>query len=132
MKNIYEIIKESRLCEVCKKPLEAKAHGNQIMHPECAYLHKKKVQKEKYKIGNTVKLMIQKNEAIAAQLHKMDEQKSGIPYLYAMEQGLKFNCPATLRDHLKKTIHMFDNYGYSIETINNDTLIFIYHESELQ
>ncbi len=119
------------VCPVCNEPLDPDAHGNRIMHVECAYEHKKESQKEKYKIGNQAKLMIQKNEAVAALLYKMDPDKRGISHLQASEFGLKFNCPVTKRVHQNKTINMIDQYGYSIEENNHQTIITIYHESEL-
>jgi hypothetical protein len=121
-----------RDCKFCQLPLADDTHGNRIFHEECAYKEKKKRQKEKYKIGNSVKLMIQKNEAVAAHLYMIDKQKRGISYLEAMEQGLKFNCPTTKLKHLNKDIHMFDHFGYCIETVNGEILIFIYHESDIQ
>ncbi|HUX97904.1 MAG TPA: hypothetical protein VMV47_19385 [Bacteroidales bacterium] len=121
-----------RLCKRCNEPLEEGAHGNRKSHPDCASKLKKQHQKEKYKIGNSAKLMIQKNEAIAADLYKMDHQKHGIPLLQASEFGLKFSCHTITIKHLKKDIHMFFQYGYSIETFNGENLIFIHHESDFQ
>ncbi len=123
---------ENRFCIICHEPLEAKAHGNRKSHQACGDEYKKMHQREKYKIGNSAKLTIQKNEAVAAHLYKIDQQKLGIPYLAALELGLKFTCPSTPREHLNKTIHMFDKYGYSIETVNGETLIYFYHEDDLQ
>lgn len=57
---------EERICSYCKEPLDPMAHGNQRMHPECAYLEKKDRQKSRYQIGNEAKLKIQKNENILA------------------------------------------------------------------
>jgi hypothetical protein len=126
--NKYQIIAQ-RLCLRCSKPLDSSEHGNRKSHEDCAKKYKKQRQTEKYKIGNPAKLMIQKNEAVAAHLYKLDQQKLGIPFTVAMELGLKFNCPTTKRKNLNKEINMFDNYGYTIETINGEILIFIYHES---
>ena len=123
---------EKRICKICQISLSDNDHGNRKAHKDCAYEHKKQHQKEKYKIGNSIKLMIQKNEAVAAYLYKLDNQKSGIPYLTAMELGLKFNCPSIIREHLSKKVYFFDQYGFTIETINGDNLIFIFHESDLQ
>jgi uncharacterized Fe-S cluster-containing radical SAM superfamily protein len=106
-------------------------HVNRKAHPDCAKNYKKQHQKEKYQIGNTAKLMIQKNEAVAARLYEMDKQKTGIPFTYAMEQGFRFDCPTFTRKHLNKTVNMFDHYGYVLETIKGEILIFIYYESEL-
>lgn len=122
---------ENRFCNVCQGPLETKEHGNRKAHMDCAYENKKQKQKEKYKIGNSVKLMIQKNEALAAHLYNRDQKKLGFPYLVVLELGLKFTCPSTPRVYLNKKINMFDKYGYSIETINGETLIFFYHEDDL-
>jgi hypothetical protein len=120
-----------RICRICKQPLEEDSHGNAKAHKSCSYLNKKQHQKEKYKIGNSAKLMIQKNEEVAAYLYILDKERSGIPFLVAMEYGLKFNCPSTKRNHLNITLYMFDQFGYALETINGEHLIFIYHESEL-
>ncbi len=126
----YHIIAK-RLCMRCSKPLDSTEHGNKKSHPNCASKYKKQHQKEKYKVGNSAKLMIQKNEAVAAHLYKLDQQKNGIPFTVAMELGFKFDCPSTLRNHLNMKIHMLDKYGYTLETINGEILIFIYYESEL-
>jgi hypothetical protein len=115
----------------CSKPLDSREHGNRKSHKDCAYSYKKLHQKEKYKVGNSVKLMIQKNAAVAKKLYKLDALKCGIPYLEAMEYGLKFSCPSTIREHLNKKVYFFDQYGFTIETINGDNLIFIYHETDL-
>ena len=124
---------EEKICSYCNEPLDPMAHGNQRMHPECAYKHKMERQKNKYQIGNSAKLRIQKNEEILAQLHKQDPEKRGFPYRIVLENGLKFDCPYTERNspHINCGIFMFDQYGYSIDKLNNDTLIFIYHVSEL-
>lgn len=108
-------------------------HGNRKYHETCAMEQKLERQKEKYKIGNEAKLKIQKTEAALTRLYKMDPEKNGISYFRAIEHGLQFNAPYRLRENslLDKTINFFDQYGYYIETINNQTLIFIYHESEL-
>jgi hypothetical protein len=132
MEKIHDMQIEIRLCDKCGKPMGEKEHGNRRAHRECAYEYKKHHQKEKYKVGNSIKLLIQKNEAIAARLHKLDLQKQGIPYLAAMELGLKFNCPTTIVDYQNMKVHFFDHYGYSIKTVNGSSLIFIYNESELQ
>lgn len=132
MEEVYDQILLKRLCIRCKKPLDDNDHGNRKAHPDCAKNYKKQHQKEKYQIGNTAKLMIQKNEAIAARLYKLDEQKRGISYLYASELGLKFNCPSITREYGNKKIYFFDQYGYSIDTVNGSHLLFFYHESELQ
>ena len=122
---------EKRVCTFCHKPLDYDEHGNLKAHPECSYKNKLLRQKEKYKVGNTAKLMIQKNEAVAARLYEIDKQKNGIPFTYAMEQGFRFDCPTLTRKNLNKTINMFDHYGYVLETLKSEILIFIYHESEL-
>ena len=124
---------EERICPVCNEPLDPDSHGNQQIHPDCAYKRKKERQREKYKIGNEAKLRIQKNEKVLGFLHEMDTEKKGIPYLKAMEYGLKFDCPSIKFESpiLFKTINIFDRYGYSIEKIDNKTLIYIYHVSEL-
>lgn len=132
MGTTYNNSEEKRFCNICTLSLTPNDHGNRKSHPECAYRNKKLVQKEKYLIGNSAKLMIQKNEAVAACLYKMDKQKLGIPYVVAMEQGLKFDCPSTRRNYLNKIINMFDRYGYALETLAGEILIFIYHESDLQ
>ena len=119
-----------RVCKICKEPLEPDAHGNRKMHEECAYTFKKQRQSENYLIGNEAKLMIQKNEKVAALLHEMDPYKKGISHLKALEFGLKFDCPTMKLFHQNKTVYMFDQYGYSIEGKNEQTLIIIYHESE--
>ncbi len=123
---------EERRCQLCDRLLDQNTHGNRKMHPECAYQEKKERQKENYPIGNPAKLMIQKNEKVAALLHKMDPNKNGISYVRAMELGLKFNCPTTKQSHLNRVIHMMDQYGYSIENNNHQTLIYLYHVSELK
>ncbi|MGD0343198.1 MAG: hypothetical protein ABSA76_15970 [Bacteroidales bacterium] len=120
-----------RFCKFCKKPLSSDEHGNRKSHLECSYKNKLYKQKQKYKVGNNAKLMIQKNEAVAARLYEMDKQKNGIPFTYAMEQGFRFDCPTLTRKNLNKTINMFDHYGYVLETLKSEILIFIYHESEL-
>jgi hypothetical protein len=117
---------------MCNSPLEPNEHGNRKAHKKCAYEHKKQSQKEKFKVGNSAKLKIQKNETVAANLYKLDLQKTGIPYLVALEHGLNFNCPSTRYDRLNTIVYFFDHYGYSIKTINGEHLIFIYHESDLQ
>ena len=106
----------NRLCIMCNSPLEPNEHGNRKAHKKCAYEHKKQSQKEKFKVGNSAK----------------DLQKTGIPYLVALEHGLNFNCPSTRYDRLNTIVYFFDHYGYSIKTINGEHLIFIYHESDLQ
>jgi hypothetical protein len=131
MGNDIQYSTEIRLCKFCNKPLDTKDHGNRKTHIECYYKNKLYQQKEKYKVGNKAKLLIQKNEAVVARLHMMDKHKSGIPFTYAMEQGFKFDCPIYTRMHLNKPIKMFDKYGYDLDTIKGETLIFIYHESEL-
>jgi len=57
---------EEKICPVCNEPLDPGFHGNQRMHPGCASKRKKEMQREKYKIGNEVKLKIQKNEKVLA------------------------------------------------------------------
>ena len=89
---------EKRKCSYCHRPLDPMAHGNQRMHPECAYLSKMERQKNKYQIGDTAKLKIQKNDKILAQLHKQDSEKQGFPYLPVLENGLKINCTYTERN----------------------------------
>lgn len=124
-----------KLCKRCKELMldPEEKHGNQIYHKRCAMEQKLERQKTKYKIGNEAKLKIQKTEAVLANLYKIDLEKNGIPYLQAIELGLQFNAPCRLRENslLNKTIYVFDQYGYYIETINRQTLIFIYHVSEL-
>ncbi len=122
-----------KLCKRCNGPLDEDSHGNRQMHEHCAYEEKLNRQKVNYKIGNEAKLKIQKNEKALAFLHKMDTEKKGIPYLKAMEFGLKFDCPSVKFESttLLKTINIFDKYGYSIEKIDNKTLIFVYHVSKL-
>ena len=124
---------EERICRYCKEPIDPMAHGNQRLHPECAYEEKKDRQKSRYQIGNEAKLKIQKNEVILAKMHKQDPDKRGFPYRVALENGLKFDCPCTEQNspYINGSIYMFDQYGYSISQINNNTLIFVYHVSEL-
>ena len=124
---------EDRICSYCKDPLDPGAHGNQRMHPECAYLFKRERQKNKYQIGNAAKLKIQKNEAILAQMHKQDPEKRGFPYRVVLENGLTFDCPCTERNspYINSSVYMFDQYGYSFNKMNNNTSIIIYHVSEL-
>lgn len=122
----------NRLCIGCKRPLDNNEHGNKKSHSDCAKNYKKQHQKEKYQIGNTAKLMIQKNEAIAESLYKMDQQKLGIPYLAVLAHGFNFNCPSAKRRYLNRELHMLDRYGYSFEIKSGETLILIYHDSELQ
>ena len=132
MENCEQNSNEKRICKICLQPLADDCHGNRKSHEECAKKYKKQRQTEKYKIGNSAKLMIQKNESVAAYLYKMDQQKRGVSHLVALELGLKFSCPTTMREHLNKKIYFFDNYGYSIETVNGATLIYFYHENDLQ
>ena len=124
---------EDRICSYCGRSLDPTAHGNQRMHPECAYRHKLERQKKRYKVGNAVKLKIQLNEAVLAPLYEQDPEKRGYPYRFVSEQGFKFDCPCTERDSpfINGSIYMFDQYGYSIIRKNNDHLIIIYHVSEL-
>ena len=130
-KEMFKI--EERICSYCKEPLDPTAHGNQRMHPECAYREKKERQKNRYQIGNAAKLKIQKNEAILAQMHEQDPEKRGIPYRMVLENGLKFDCPCTERNSPfnNGSVYMFDQYGYSINKMDKTTLIYIYHVSEL-
>jgi hypothetical protein len=132
MENCEQNSNVKRICKICLQPLADDCHGNRKSHEECAKKYKKQHQTEKYRVGNSAKLLIQKNEAVAAHLYNLDQQKLGIPFTVAMELGLKFNCPTTKRKNLNKEINMFDNYGYTIETTNGEILIFIYHESDLQ
>ncbi len=132
METIQDVLIEQRFCNKCGKPLGEKDHGNRKSHPDCASKYKKQHQKEKYQVGNSAKLLIQKNEAIAVRLYNMDEQKCGISHLVASELGLKFSCPTITREYGNKKIHFFDQYGYSIETVNGIPLIHFYHESDLQ
>jgi len=124
-----------KLCKRCKELMldPDEQHGNRQYHEKCAKEQKLERQKEKYKIGNNAKLKIQKTEAVLAHLYNIDPEKNGIPYFQAIENGLRFDTPCRPNKHslLNKTINVFDQYGYSVETINNQTLIFIYHESEL-
>jgi len=124
---------KERLCSYCHEPLDPDAHGNQRMHPRCAYKYKKMRQKEKYQIGNSAKLQIQKNEAVLARIYKIDPDKNGISYLKALEYGLKFDCSCTKVENpfINNTIFMFDKYGYCIKEMKNQTLITVYHVSEL-
>lgn len=131
MEKDQEHLIAKRLCNRCKKPLEEEAHGNRKSHPDCESRYKKQHQKEKYKVGNTAKLLIQKNETVAAYLYKLDPQKRGISYLVALEHGLKFDCPSIIRERFNKKIFFFDKYGYTIEIVNDEHLIFICHESDL-
>jgi hypothetical protein len=131
METITQDLDKTGICKYCKLALDSNKHGNRKAHPECSYKNKLQHQKKKYKIGNNAKLMIQKNEAVSARLHLMDKQKTGIPFTYAMELGFKFDCPTLTRKHLNKTVNMFDHYGYVLETIKSEILIFVYHESEL-
>ncbi len=121
-----------RDCRRCHRPLDPDAHGNQKMHPHCAYEHKKEIQKEKYPVGNNAKKFIQKNEPIAARLYKLDKDKKGISVYKAMEEGFKFDGPTEKISHPNKTIYMIENYGYSIKESPNGPLIIFYHVSELQ
>jgi len=123
-------INENRICKFCEKPLDPDEHGNRKYHTECSYKNKLQRQKEKYKVGNSAKLLIQKNEDIASRFYELDKQKEGIPYKEAEKAGLDFDCPVTRWKHKGKTIYFFDQYGYSIDTINGITKIFIYHESD--
>lgn len=122
---------EDRICQRCGKSFGEKVHGNRKYHPECYKASKKDRQKENYQIGNEVKLMIKKNERIAARLHEIDKQKDGISHIYVLECGFIFDCPTFLRKYEDKEVHMLHNYGYIIETINEETLILFFHESEL-
>ncbi len=131
MKNLEENSSEKRICKICLKPLAEDSHGNTKAHKECAYKDKKLRQKIKYKIGNSVKLMIQKNEEVAADLYQLDKERKGIPHLKAMELGFKFDCPSIKIKHKDAVIYMLDKYGYSIKKVDNDILIFIYYESDL-
>ena len=108
-------------------------HGNRKYHETCAMEQKLERQKENYKIGNDAKLKIQKAEAALSRLYKMDPEKKGISYFRAIENGLQFNthCMQFKSSLLNKTINVFDQYGYYIDTINDQTLIFIYHVREL-
>ena len=124
---------EERNCSYCGRPLDPSVHGNQRMHPECAYNHKLGRQKKRYQIGNAAKLKIQNNEAILAQLHEHDPEKHGYPYRFVSEQGFKFDCPCTERKshNCNGNIYLFDQYGYCIYRNSNDNLIIVYHVSEL-
>ena len=121
-----------RYCLRCGRPLDPDAHGNQKMHPHCSYEHKKERQKEKYPIGNKAKIFIQKNESIAARLHKLDKDKKGISVYKVIEEGFKFDGPTEKINHLYNAIYMIEKYGYSIKEFPNETLIIFYHVSELQ
>jgi hypothetical protein len=131
MESAEQDLTGKRICKICQMPLADGDHGNRKAHLNCAYQEKKMRQKEKYEVGNSAKLQIQKNEAVTARLYKLDQKKQGISHLEAMEQGFKFKCPSTKRKHLNMIINMFDKYGYSLETIENEILIFFYHESDL-
>lgn len=124
-----------KLCKRCNKPMldSDERHGNRKYHKICAKEQKLERQKEKYKIGNDAKLKIQKTETVLANLYEMDPEKEGIPYFQAIKNGLQFDIPCRPIKHslLNKTINVFDQYGYSVETINNQTLIFIHHVREL-
>lgn len=124
---------DERICSYCEEPLDPLAHGNQRMHPECAYEEKKDRQKSRYQIGNTAKLKIQKNEIILAQIHEQDPDKHGFPYRAVLEMGLKFDCPYVERSTpvADSSVYMFDQYGYNFKKENNNTLIIVYHVSEL-
>ena len=123
---------EKRICIFCQRQLDEDSHGNSKAHKSCAYRNKKLRQKERYQVGNSAKLLIQKNEEVAARLYRMDQQKQGIPHLKAMELGFKFDCPTTKRNLKNKIIYMMDRYGYAIETIDSEILIYILHESDIQ
>jgi hypothetical protein len=126
------ILGEKRICIFCQQPLAEDSHGNSKAHKSCAYRNKKLRQKEKYPVGNSAKLLIQKNEAVAAGLYKLDQKKQGISHLTVLELGFKFECPSIKRKHLNTIINMFDKYGYGIKTIDSEILIFFYHESDLK
>lgn len=130
MKNEELNSAEIRICKICQQPLTDDDHGNRKAHKSCAYRNKKQRQKVKYKIGNSAKLLIQKNEAVAASLYLLDKERCGIPHIVALEYGLKFTCPTTTFRHLHKEIHMFEHYGYSIDTVDGEDLIFIHYETE--
>jgi len=124
---------DARKCKRCKKPLDENAHGNRDYHPQCYYEEKKERQRKKYQVGNSEKLQFQKCESALEILYDMDPGKNGIPVYRAIQEGLNVDCPCRRYIHpeTKEEIFMFDQYGYSIKTINNITLIFIYHEREL-
>jgi hypothetical protein len=132
MENCEQNSNKKRICKICQQPLADDCHGNRKSHADCAKKYKKQHQTEKYKVGNSAKLLIQKNEAVAAHLYKLDQQKLGIPFTVAMELGFKFNCPTTKQIYLNKEINLLDQYGYSIETKKGEHLIFFYHEHELR
>jgi hypothetical protein len=117
------------ICGFCNNQLTDVTHGNRQYHKECAYKRKLQRQKERYSIGNDAKLMIQKNESVLAFIHK--QCSHGIPFVQAMEIGLKFNCPSRTIELQDKKIFMFDKYGYSIKDDKGQTLIIVHHESEL-
>ena len=97
----------------------------------CTYEEKLERQKGNYQIGNEVKLMIQKNERIAARLHDLDQERNGYTHYYVQEEGFKFSCPVLIRESIFGKIHMLDKYGYLIKDIKNNTLIIFYHVSEI-
>ena len=131
MEENFEGTNRVRICLGCGNPLDLDKHGNRKYHQDCGSEIKKQRQKKKYQIGNYAKLLIQKNEAVAERLHTLDNQKKGIPYMRAMAEGFKFDCPTTIRIHHKKKVYMLYRYGYLIEQHDSETLIFIFHESEL-
>jgi len=122
-----------RRCKRCNKSLGENVHGNRNYHSQCYYEEKKERQKKNYMIGNAVKLIIQKNDAVSAILWKMDPMKNGFLKDQVMEYGIKFNCH-TLKvesEKLQKTIYIFDQYGYAMQQSNDGILIIFYHVSEL-
>jgi hypothetical protein len=131
MQNREENSSKKRICTICHQPLAEDSHGNCKAHKACAYQFKKQRQKEKYQVGNSAKLLIQKNEEVAAYLYHLDKDRRGIPHLKAMELGLKFDCPSIKQKYKGEVIYMFHKYGYSIKKIDNEILIFIYYEPDL-
>ena len=123
---------EERICTRCYLPLDPDAHGNSKMHLACSYEHKKERQKNKYKTGNPAKLTIQKNEIIAARLHKMDPSKQGYLDHRVSEAGFRFNCNTIRQTIQNEEINVMDQYGYSIKKNDDSTLIYFYHVSELK
>ena len=132
MENGVLSLSEKKTCIFCRQMLEEDSHGNRKAHKSCAYRNKKLRQKEKYQVGNSAKLLIQKNEEVAAYLYKLDKERRGIHHLTAMELGFKFECPSIKSKYMDTVIYMFDKYGYSFETIDGEILIFLYHESDLK
>ena len=131
MKTQSKNFTELRICDECKKPLGVEVHGNRKLHPECAYRRRLRHQKEKYRIGNSAKLKVQKNEKQILLLHKMDLFKDGYLLDDVLQGGLDFNCPTLTRIHNGAEVHFFDEYGFTLKRFQGKNLILFYHVSEL-